>query len=331
MEEQDVNPEHDGYYHFTGRQRLDKAMHSLEGILKGISADSSSNEKEVMLLLDWLEENREFERRHPFNEIIPRIADALDDRAFDNDELSDVLWLCSQYTTNEIYFDSITSDMQRLQGILSGIAADGIVTMAELDALSMWMEEHEHLRTCWPYDELEGLLTEVRKDRFIDAKEHELLRAFFSEFTRLGKHRAITPPPLNAKELTARGICAVCPEVKFEGRTFCFTGASKHVSRAEFQKIVEHRGGQFAPNLVKSAHYLVVGADGNPCWAYSCYGRKVELAIRYRKEGARLLIVHEVDFWDAMGGIQGAMPMNRDIQAKIDAATLPARQVQEKK
>lgn len=48
-----------------------------------------------------------------------------------------------------------------------------------------------------------------------------------------------------------------------------------------------------------AADFLVVGADGNPCWAFACYGRKVEMAIDYRKQGCKLLIVHENDFWDA--------------------------------
>jgi hypothetical protein len=35
--------------------------------------------------------------------------------------------------------------------------------------------------------------------------------------------------------------------------------------------------------------------------AYSCYGRKVEEAINYRKRGANILIVHENDIWDVVG------------------------------
>ncbi len=44
----------------------------------------------------------------------------------------------------------------------------------------------------------------------------------------------------------------------------------------------------------------MVGAKGNPCWAFACYGRKVEEAMALRKAGNRLLIVHENDFFDAL-------------------------------
>ncbi len=50
----------------------------------------------------------------------------------------------------------------------------------------------------------------------------------------------------------------------------------------------------------KKVHYVVIGAEGNQCWAYSCYGRKVEKAIKLRKEGVRVVIVHELDFHDAV-------------------------------
>ena len=46
--------------------------------------------------------------------------------------------------------------------------------------------------------------------------------------------------------------------------------------------------------------YLVIGAEGNPCWSYACYGRKVERAVELRKEGLRIMIVHERDFHDAL-------------------------------
>lgn len=36
-----------------------------------------------------------------------------------------------------------------------------------------------------------------------------------------------------------------------------------------------------------------------PCWAFSCYGRKVEEAMNMRKQGYKISIVKEIDFIDA--------------------------------
>lgn len=39
--------------------------------------------------------------------------------------------------------------------------------------------------------------------------------------------------------------------------------------------------------------YVVVGSVASPDWAHGCYGRKNELAMRYREEGGPLKIVSE--------------------------------------
>ncbi len=106
--------------------------------------------------------------------------------------------------------------------------------------------------------------------------------------------------PLNEVNVPITGLCAVCPEVVLADRMFCFTGASTKATRKQFQRLVEARGGRFWPRVTKEVNYLVIGCDGNPCWAFSCYGRKVEQAITLRKEGCQLLLVHEHDFFDAI-------------------------------
>jgi NAD-dependent DNA ligase len=88
--------------------------------------------------------------------------------------------------------------------------------------------------------------------------------------------------------------------VTFEGKVFGFTGSSAKYSRNEFIEIVEGLGGTVAQAVSKKLDYLIIGADGNPCWAYACYGRKVEMAVALRKAGARILLVHENDFHDAV-------------------------------
>ena len=102
--------------------------------------------------------------------------------------------------------------------------------------------------------------------------------------------------PLVAKENTLVGVCAVCPNIIVKDHRFCFTGASKEYSRKEFKKTVESLGGTSTDSLSPSVDYLVIGASGNPCWAYACYGRKVEMAVKLRKEGHKIILVHEYDF-----------------------------------
>lgn len=292
-----LNDDNRGYYKYTGPQRLDKAIHTLEGMLKGAAADGEISPTDVQMLTGWVHDHYEFCYKHPFNEIIPVLLSALQDNKIDSEERDNLLWLCTKFTTGDSYFDVVTADMQRLQGMMAGISFDGEITKEELETLQEWMDCHDHLKKCWPYDELEGLIISVLKDGKIDKKEHDTLLHFFADFANTTGHRSVALPDVSS--ITVSGVCAVCPEITFPEKVFCFTGKSERLTRKELVRIVEGFGGSFSERVTLGIDYLVIGADGNPCWAYACYGRKVEQAVTHRKNGHKLLIVHENDFWDS--------------------------------
>lgn len=78
------------------------------------------------------------------------------------------------------------------------------------------------------------------------------------------------------KKYSIGGICAMCPEITFEDKVFCFTGESYRATHAEMGNIVKDLGGKVRSGISAKTNYLVVGNAGNPCWAYACYGRKIE-------------------------------------------------------
>jgi hypothetical protein len=123
-----LNEDNASYYRFTGPQRLDKAMHTLEGIVRGVAIDAKVNDKELGVLSGWITDHAEFANRHPFNEVIPRLDEIFADGVMDEEEKADILWLCEKFTTDDTFFAQVSSDMQRLQGMIGGIAADGIIT-----------------------------------------------------------------------------------------------------------------------------------------------------------------------------------------------------------
>lgn len=293
-----MHADHREYFGFTGRSRLDKAINSLVGLVEGIAIDGSINADEIGFLRLWLLENVDLRNRHPLNELMPVVEEAMADGVLTDDERQDILWLCEKLRSTE-YFDATTADIQRLHALMAGITADGVITEAELRGLSDWLTEHDQLRTCWPYDEVGSLVTTVLSDGRIDASEHNLLRDFFSEFVAVTDNRTIVSPKIK-EGASVVGLCAVCPEVSFEGTKFCFTGASSKYTRADLAALVKRLGGDVVGSVSASLNYLIIGADGNPCWAYACYGRKVEKAVALRKEGARILLVHEHDFHDAV-------------------------------
>lgn len=295
-----MHPDLQSYFKFTGKSRLDKSVNSLLGLLEGIAVDGQITPGEVAVLRMWLADHADVAHKHPFDELTAAVAAAVRDGMLEEDERQDLTWLCEKLRSTEFY-DMVTADLQRLHAMVGGIAADGEISVDEMRGLSEWLAEHEHLKTCWPYDEIEALTTKVLADRRIDGTEHRLLMEFFTEFLALLDERTLVRPILveeAGKPISA--LCAVAPSVSFSGTTFCFTGASAKYKRAQFEQIVRDLGGEALPGVSAKLNYLVIGAEGNPCWSYACYGRKVEKAVELRKKGARLVLLHENDFHDAV-------------------------------
>lgn len=292
-----MHPDRMEYQKFHSRSSLDKAVNTLIGIVEGITVDSKINDSEIMFFQSWVAAYDLYRGRHPFNELIPVVSEALSDGVLTDDERSDILWLCEKLRSTE-YFDASTADIQRLHSIIGAIASDGVITEEELKGLSEWLMAHENLRRCWPYDEVDAALTGIMADHKIDEKEHRFLQEFFKEFIPIDSS-TIKHPPVSSGQ-TVQGLCAVCPDITFENSLFCITGASNKYKRKDFQKVIVGLGGRVSDSITVNTDYLIIGADGNPCWAYACYGRKVEKAVILRKQGCHLLLVHENDFHDAV-------------------------------
>ncbi len=290
--------DHDAYRKFTGKAEFEKAVNSLMGLVEGIAIDAKINDNEIDFLRAWLDDHRINSGRHPFNELFPVVEQAVADGVLTEDERADISWLCKRLTSAE-YFNAATADMQKLHALVAGIASDGEISVEELKGLSVWLEKHEHLRRCWPYDEIESLVTSVLSDKKIDPDEHKILMTFFGEFVSILDNKTIVSPVfLEGSNIV--GLCAVCPEIAFSDAVFCLTGQSHKYTRIEFEELIFSLGGKAASGVSKKVNYLVVGADGNPCWAYACYGRKVEKAVELRRAGHTIVIVHENDFHDAV-------------------------------
>ena len=162
------------------------------------------------------------------------------------------------------------------------------------------MDANDYLAGTYPFDEIESLLLSILMDGKVTEEGRNVLKAFFSNFIDLKISYNLNEPQLTAmrEKYSIGGICAVCQEIDFEDSLFCFTGESEKAKRKDIAELIESLGGKFKNGVTKQTRYLIVGNKGNPCWAFSCYGRKIEEAVQRRKEGQKLTIVNEVDFWD---------------------------------
>ena len=166
------------YFRFTGKARVEKSVNSLLGLLEGIAIDGTITSGEIALLRIWLADHQDVAERHPFSELIPVVVEAISDGVLDAEERKDLTWLCERLQSAE-FFDKVTADVQRLHAIVGAIAFDGVISVEELRGLSEWLTQHDHLKTCWPYDEIEAMTTSVLIDGRIDEAEHTMLKEFF--------------------------------------------------------------------------------------------------------------------------------------------------------
>ena len=290
------------YRAFTEPAELHKAINTLRGIIAGINSDAKLGEQEISELVHWCTLQAPVRNRHPFSEILPVVEAACADGVVTEDEAKDILWLCSNFADDSTYYDAITSSIQFLSGMIHGMMADGELSDREIAALKEWVDTNDFLAGTYPFDEINSLLYAILEDKKITEEEREQLAAFCSNVIDFTTSYNLMEPDYAKlrEEYSISGICAFCPEVTFQGKTFCFTGESYRAKRAEIAAVVERLGGVMRSGVSPKTDYLVVGNAGNPCWAFACYGRKIEDAIRLRKDGAKVVIVNETDFWDAV-------------------------------
>lgn len=294
--------EPEDYKKYTMPAELHKAVNTLKGIVAGITTDYKISDAEINELSHWCLCHKNLINKHPFNELIPLIESVFSDGIITTEEVNDIVWLCNNFVSDSSYYNLITSSLQFLNGLIHGILADGSISNEEIHTLKNWVSSNDFLTGCYPFDEIDSLLASILSDGVVTDDERAMLTAFLSNFIDLKSSYNLNDKELSAlkAQYSIEGICAVCPEISFDGNLFCFTGQSLKAKRNEIADLITSLGGKFNNNMTNKTRFLIVGNDGNPCWAFSCYGRKIEDAVNRRKSGQLLTIVNELDFWDAV-------------------------------
>ena len=286
---------------FTTKAEANKALNTIKGLVEGINIDNVINETEVQELDNWWKTNFDLISRAPFNEIIPLVKQICEDKIITESEFLDLKWTIDNIISENRYYNLITSKIQELEGIFHGILADNVITDEEIKNLENWLFDNEDLIGIYPFDEIESLLIGITEDGIITEKERNYLKLFLSEFVDKSNSSTIKFDEIEKlkNDITISGICTINPLIEFKDKQFCFTGISKTMKRKEIVEKIESLGGVYKDNVTQKTDFLIIGDNSNPCWAFSCYGRKVETAMNMRKEGSKISIVKEIDFIDA--------------------------------
>ena len=303
-----VMVENQEYTKYHSKSILQKTLNTLYGILIGINIDDIININELEEFKNWYFLNKSALNFHPFNEIFVIIEEAIKDDYLSNDELDDILYVCNtlQNLESSKYYKLITTEIQKLHGIIYGVLADNIITDDEIYKLKNWIIEHDTLKNTYPYEEIYSLLLSILSDNIITDEEKKILKLFFSDFIDTTTSYNLNQIELDTlkNEVHIDGICIMNPTIEIKNNLFCFTGTSSKTTRKGIAELITNLGGIYKDSVVNGTKYLIVGNESNPCWCFSCYGRKIQKAMDLRKKGKDILIVHENDFWDAVNEIK---------------------------
>ena len=294
--------EFEEYQMFTQPAQLHKAVNTLRGIVAGLTTDQDVTESEMAELIHWCELHAHLRSRHPFSELLPVVENACADGIITGEESKDILWLCNNFVDDSSYYDTVTSSIQFLNGLIHGIMADGALGDKEISALKSWVDTNAFLAGTYPFDEINAMLSTILEDKIITEDERRQLTAFLSNFIEFKDSLNLSEKEftLLRDECKISGVCALYPEIQFKDRIFCFTGEFSRGKRNELEQTVMDLGGACRSSVSSKVDYLIIGNAGNPCWAYACYGRKIEEAVALRKKGGKIVLVNETDFWDAV-------------------------------
>lgn len=277
---------------FNRLRNREKALYSLRGILLGVVSDQELAEQEVLFLDVWLKSQDNIQHHGDVVDLLDAIKNALDDRIITRSEMTDLLGVID--TIIEFGEQSSSEEeglINELLGLLSGVAADAIITTQEYAVLTAWIESFQETHDSWPINILIPRLKKIAADKKVEEEElQDLLK---------------TVEMITGNSFEENGIaCGMATSVfthsvdnlDWEGKKICFTGRFLSATRRELQQKARELGANISTTITKDLDLLFIGTLASWDWRFSSHGRKIEKALGYNQSGSAIKILDE-DAW----------------------------------
>lgn len=188
------------------------------------------------------------------------------------------------------YANEFKQSLGALVGIATGLLADRQLIDSEVRFLSEWLDSHDEISHSWPGDVVHARIKAVLADGVITEAERVHLVDTLREL--VGGALEDLAASTRVTELAFDDV----ERVLFPGSVFCLTGNFVYAPREVCTAETEKRGGLVKNSVTKKLQYLVVGGLGSPEWKHGSFGTKIEQAMRYKRGGLPIAVVHE-DRW----------------------------------
>ncbi|WP_102342746.1 exonuclease domain-containing protein [Galactobacillus timonensis] len=261
----------------AGADVKESAFADLSGLLAGISFDEEIDEDEMQVLKKWLENNQYNGDCEEFKEVFTIINHLLERRVL-NAELYNQLSAALDHGSRQRY-SSVTHELQKLKGMLSGVSADKTITAEEAFQIEHWMESHSELQNNYPFSTIFSRLKEVLKDGVLTELESEELYHLFDKFV----------DPLKYQDQEDNN------EIEIADKNVCLTGTFDYGDKSSVKKCLSSKGAHMVDSVTKTTDLLIVGGQGSTSWSMGNYGEKVKKALRMQEKGSSIKIIAEKD------------------------------------
>ncbi|MGM7369438.1 BRCT domain-containing protein, partial [Acinetobacter baumannii] len=231
------------------------------GFFEGLFLDGRVRLQEIEALIKWVEQYPDAVTVPHFEPLYQVLLKAAEDPQFllaNHQEVQTHLDLFK----NSKYFKEHTCDVQRLHGVLAGLACDSDYTDDEVLALNAWLDRYDYLKDDPIYKEIIVALNHVRILNRVSGDTKEVLRLTLGKYIQLNNFGL--PQVRVSSTEDNKNPDFYHGNVELIGKTICLTGASARYSKAEWKKVIESQGGIFKDDLTKTVDYLVICNKGNP-------------------------------------------------------------------
>jgi hypothetical protein len=188
---------------------------------------------------------------------------------------------------------SVEQGLAEMFGLVSGVAADGVVSAEEATSLSEWARANPEVASRWPANVLARRLERIFADGRIESRERARLSAMLSQLAENSAGLAQGFPLATDLPITRPE-----PEVTFEGQTFVFAGAMAYGPTHLCEREVIELGATCERGINRRTNYVVVGALATDDWAQREFGTLIDEVVQYRTRGVRIAVITE-EHWAA--------------------------------
>ncbi|MBO4433469.1 MAG: hypothetical protein J5852_08060, partial [Clostridia bacterium] len=178
------------------------------------------------------------------------------------------------HTNKSNNYSEKTIAMQELQGLISNIISDNIITVDEANSLLDWMNSHSYLEGFYPYDKIFSLVDEILSDGIIEKQEESELLDILDAY--------INPKTTKLK-------------VNVNNKVVCLSGEFEFGPKKEVEEYFISKGAKIADTITKKVDILVLGECGSIAWKFGNYGTKYEKVQQLVEKGNKILVYKEND------------------------------------